>query len=139
MPIQDLQFEDSSSKSGNLPWLNEYLADIPKLKEKEFLINEIALAQSGTGYRLICDYFQAWLWKNKKLTKMLVEALNVYADNPGTGYALFVVVKSKAKDDFTVGIDKEIRLDWFKSKNGFTTLKADTGQTTSTEGTNPFL
>lgn len=131
---------DASNSSGSLPWLNDWLKENKKPKAKEFLIVEVHLASSGKGYRVVCDCFQAWLWKNSKLTNQFIEGLNYYVDNPESGYACFLVITNIDEASFTIGVDKEVRLDWFSKKNGcFTTLKPDTDLITCGENMNPFL
>lgn len=129
-----------STGSGDTPFLNDWLADNPKNKEKQFLVREIIKAQSGKGYRIVCDNFQGFIWSNAKMTKLLIEALEIWINEQEHGYALFLVLEKPNKPDFTLACDKEIPVSWFTAKNGFTTTESDA---TSLEGTltdgNPFL
>lgn len=137
-----LQFFEPKKEtgSGDTPFLNEWLESNPKNKETTFLVKEIASVQSGKGYRVICDSFQGFIWKNQKLTKLLIEALEVWIKERENGYALFLVLNDPKKPDFTLACDKDIPVTWFASKNGYTTTESSVPSHTETpEGGNPFL
>ena len=126
--------------SGDTPFLNDWLASNPKNKETTFLVKEIIKAQSGKGYRVVCDNFQGFIWANAKMTKLLIEALEVWIKEKENGYALFLVLQKPNKQDFTLACDKDVPVSWFQSKNGFTTteLNAISQDGTVVDG-NPYL
>lgn len=137
-----LQFFEpkKNTGSGDTPFLNDWIKDNPKNKETTFLVKEIVKAQSNKGYRIVCDDFQGFIWLNAKLTKLLVEALEVWIKERENGYALFLVMADPKKPDFTLACDKEIPVTWFASKNGYTTMESNAdSQVDLPEGTNPFL
>jgi hypothetical protein len=129
-----------SSGSGNTPFVNDWLKDNPKNKETTFIVKEIVRTQSDNGYRVVCDDFQGFIWKNQKLTTLLLEALEVWIKERESGYALFLVLHDPKKPEFTLACDKDVPVSWFTSKNGYTTTESSAvSDTQIQEGTNPFL
>lgn len=128
--------EDTNSSPGEKLFATEYLAKNKKELGKHFTIQEITLAKSNKGYMLHTDYFVCWLWKNSKLTKMLLEALREYVET-GKGYYLFVELTNANKDCFSIGMDSEISSKWYDMGNDC--YSSTPRSTSSTESENPFL
>ena len=132
--------EDQQSKgNGQLAFLNDWLEENPKNKETNFLITEIKRVQSGKGYMAITDKFAVFLWKNSKITKLLIEALEFWVENPDKGYGLFVVLKKPNKPDYVLASDTDLPTTWFTSKNGYTTTQDDAFLSIEESSGNPFL
>lgn len=135
----ELLLTEENNFSGNIPWLKEWLKANPKSKETKFLITEVIASSKGNGYRVVSEYLQHWIWKNNKETKFLIEALEHYCSNPDSGYALFICVTNKEEAKASIGIDKEIKMEWYATKKGFSLLREDLNRTTSLDDGNPFL
>lgn len=132
--------EESSNGTGSLDFLNDWLVENPKNKKKEFLVTEIKRVQSGKGYTLSTTDFNVFLWKNAKLTKMLLEAFDYYVNKAGWGYELYVVLKNPTKAEFSIAADEESKITWFSSKNGYTTVEENaTSQETVDTTVNPLI
>lgn len=126
--------------NGDLPFLNEFLEQNPKNKTQQFLVKEIVRVKSGKGYLVITEDFSCFLWKNQALSKMLMEALEHWVNNPDSGYCLYVFLKDPKKQDFTMASDKEQPTTWFASKNGYTTMGEDASLVEENQnGGNPFM
>lgn len=137
-----LTFFEPKENTGNgeTLFLNEWIEKNPKNKKQQFLVKEIIRVKSGKGYLVVTDEFSCFIWKNQALTKLLMEALEVWTNNPQTGYALYVYLPSPTKNDFTMASDKEEVTTWFVSKNGYTTLELDAiSREGDQSGDNPFL
>lgn len=131
---------EESNGNGSLEFLNDWLIENPKNKQKEFLITEVKRVQSNKGFIVSTEKFNVFMWKNAKLTKMLVEALDHYINESKFGYELYVVLKSPTKSDFSIAANDETKITWFTSKNGYTTLEENaTSQTTEDTGLNPLI
>lgn len=120
MPLKFFEPEESNS-NGSLDFLNDWLVENPKNKQKEFLITEVKRVQSNKGFIVSTEKFNVFMWKNAKLTKMLVEALDHYINQSKFGFELYVVLKSPTKAEFSIAANDESRITWFSSKNGYTT------------------
>lgn len=132
--------EESSSGNGSLEFLNDWLVENPKNKKKEFLITEIKRVQSGKGYTVSTTDFNVFLWKNAKITKLLLEALDHYVNKSKFGYELYVVLKHTNKAEFQIAADEESKITWFTSKNGFTTSEENaTSQEEVDTNVNPLI
>ena len=130
-----------SAGNGDTPFLNEWLESNPKNKQDTFLVREILRVQSGKGYRVVCDSFQAFIWNNAKITKLLLEALEIWINDRENGYALYVVLNKPTKPEFSLACDKDEHVSWFSSKNGYTTTESSAlskGESI-VEKENPFL
>lgn len=135
-----LTFFEAKEDSGNgeLLFLNDWLKENPKPKNKEFEVTEVKAVKSGKGYLVITNDFQVFLWKKSKVTQMLLQAFDVWINTePDTGFKLLVVLNPKLKDGYQLAVDKEIKVTWFTMGNGFTT----TVENAYSEETdlNPFL
>lgn len=120
MALKFFEPEESNS-NGSLDFLNDWLVENPKNKQTEFLITEVKRVQSNKGFIVSTEKFNVFMWKNAKLTKMLVEALDHYINESKFGYELYVVLKKPNKADFSIAANDESKITWFASKNGFTT------------------
>ena len=120
MALKFFESEESNS-NGSLDFLNDWLVENPKNKQKEFLITEVKRVQSNRGFIVSTEKFNCFLWKNAKLTKMLIEALDHYINESKFGFELYVVLKVPTKADFSIAANDETRITWFVSKNGYTT------------------
>lgn len=126
--------------SGDTPFLNEWLENHPNNKKQQFLVREVIRVKSGKGYLVTTDDFSCFIWKNQALTKLLIEALEIWVNEPDKGYAVYVYLKNPKKSDFTLGADKDEPVTWFNSKNGYTTTESGLASPDSVvEGGNPFL
>ena len=124
--------------TGELLFLNDWLKENPKNKDKQFILWELKAVKSGKGFIGVTNSFQIFFWKNSKLAKMLVEAMNVWINlEPDTGYELVVVLDPKSKDGYRIAADKDKKVTWFQMGNGYTTSE---GNAFSEEtDLNPFL
>lgn len=128
------------SGNGDTPFLNEWLEQHPKNKKQTFLVKELIKVKSGKGYLVVTDDFTCFIWKNQALTKLLIEALEIWVNEAKHGYAVYVYLKNPNKQDFTLASDKDEPVTWFNSKNGFTTTELPPDLATDSEtGKNPFL
>lgn len=109
-------FDDESTGNGSLPFASDYLEEHPKANGKEFEVKELYRTQSNKGYMLITDCFSGFLFKNQKLTKQLLEALQLYCDKQD-GYALIAVLDKSAKNKFRLAVDFEKPRSWFTRGN----------------------
>jgi hypothetical protein len=130
-----------STGNGDTPFLNEWLDSNPKNKQDTFLVREILRVQSGKGYRVVCDSFQAFIWNNAKITKLLLEALEIWINDRENGYALYIVLSKPTKPEFSLACDKDEHVSWFSSKNGYTTMESSalSKEASIVERENPFL
>lgn len=120
MALKFFDNEDSTS-SGSLEFLNDWLVENPKNKKTEFLISEVKRVQSNKGFTVSTTDFNVFLWKNSKIAKMLLEALDHYINQSKFGYELYVVLKKPTKPEFQIAANDESKITWFVSKNGYTT------------------
>lgn len=131
---------EESNGSGSLDFLNDWLVENPKNKQTEFLITEVKRAQSNKGFIVSTEKFNVFLWKNAKLTKMLIEALDHYVNESKFGFELYVVLKKPTKADFSIAANDETKITWFTSKNGYTTSEENAISQDEVETTgNPLI
>lgn len=124
--------------SGELLFLNEWLEENPKPKNKEFEVTEVKAVKSDKGYLVLTNDFQVFLWKKSKVTQMLLQAFDVWINvEPDTGFKLLVVLDLKLKDKYKLAVDKEVKVTWFTMGNGFTT-SVDNAYSQESD-LNPFL
>ncbi|HET6747597.1 MAG TPA: hypothetical protein VFH06_05830 [Candidatus Saccharimonadales bacterium] len=139
MALKFFEPEESNS-NGSLDFLNDWLVENPKNKQVQFLITEVKRAQSNKGFIVSTEKFNVFLWKNAKLTKMLIEALDHYINESRFGYELYVVLKKPTKADFSIAANDESRITWFTSKNGYTTSEENATSQEEVEITgNPLI
>ncbi len=112
---------DESNGTGTLEFLNDWLVLNPKNKKKEFLITEVKRVQSNKGFLISTTEFNVFAWKNAKITKMLVEALDHYVNESKYGFELYIVLNSPTKSEYQIAADEDTKITWFTSKNGYTT------------------
>lgn len=137
MPLSFFESVEDNG-SGELLFLNDWIKENPKPKKKEFELIELKAVKSGKGLIGITTDFQIFLWKNSKLTKQLLEALDVWVNlEPDTGFKLVVVLEPKLKDGYKIGADKDVKVTWFQMGNGYTTLGVNAFSQES--DLNPFL
>lgn len=122
MALKFFEPEESNS-NGSLEFLNDWLVENPKNKKTEFLITEVKRVQSNKGFICSTTDFNVFMWKNAKLTKMLIEALDHYINESKFGYELYVVLKKPNKPEFSIAANDESKITWFMAKNGYTTLE----------------
>lgn len=139
MALKFFEPEDNNG-TGSLEFLNDWLIENPKNKQKEFLITEIKRVQSNKGFLISTTHFNVFAWKNAKLTKMLIEALDHYVNVSRFGYELYVVLKTPTKADYSIAADEETKITWFSSKNGYTTSEQNaTSQEIADTDINPLI
>ncbi len=130
--------DNEETGTGSLEFLNDWLKENPKNKEKTFPIKEFKAVKSGKGFLCITDKFQTFIWKNSKVAKFLIQAMDVWINlEPDSGYFLAVVLDPKQKDGYRIAVDKEIKVTWFQLGKGYTTQE----ENAFSEETdlNPFL
>lgn len=139
MALKFFEPEESNS-NGSLDFLNDWLVENPKNKQREFLITEVKRVQSNKGFIVSTEKFNVFMWKNAKLTKMLIEALDHYINESKFGFELYVVLKSPTKAEFSIAANDETRITWFSSKNGYTTLEENASSVVEADITvNPLI
>lgn len=131
-------FDNEPTTNGNLEFAADYLKENPKEDGKIYEITEFKITSSGNGYLLYTDKFMGFLFKNAKVTKQIIEALEYYASQPN-GYGFYAQLSKKAKNGINIAIDSDEPRTWFVSKNGFTQQDIDTGGEAQLENSNPFL
>jgi hypothetical protein len=131
---------EETSGNGSLEFLNDWLKENPKNKTREFLITEVKRVQSNKGFLISTTHFNVFAWKNAKLTKMLIEALDHYINESKYGYELYVVLKSPTKPDYSLAADEETKITWFTTKNGYTTSEQNATSLEEVDtDTNPLI
>lgn len=139
MALTFLNDSSQNTSSGQKVFLNDWIKENPKNKKTQHLVSEVKLVQSGKGYLLETDYFLAFIWKNAKVTKQLIEALEHWVDTPDTGYALYLIQDKPCSPNFKLATDKEEPFTWYRKKNGFSVLGEDLSLDTTEQVGNPFL
>lgn len=131
-------FDDESTNSGNKPFASDYLKENPKMNGKQFQVREVYRTQSDKGYMFIFDDFSAFLFKNQKTAKQIIEALDYYCENQD-GYALVGVLDKGLKNGIKFAVDFDEPTSWFtKGNEHFVTNESDLGVERLPKG-NPFL
>jgi len=131
-------FDDTSSNSGSLPFLQDFIKKAKSLKQDTYPVVEITRVRSDKGYMVKTEKFMCFLWKNQKITGQLIEALEFYIES-GKGYEICVFLPDVKKDDFKLGVNFEQEVTWFTSKNGFTTTQEESVCQGINPDKNPFL
>lgn len=139
MALVFLNDDSDNVTSGQKLFLNDWIEQNPKNKKTQHLVSEVKLVQSNKGYLIETDYFLAFIWKNAKVTKQLIEALEHWVNTPDTGYALYLIQDKPTSSSFKLATDKEEPFTWYAKKNGYSTIQGDSNlDTTETDG-NPFI
>lgn len=133
-----LQFFDSTPDSNDLLFINDWITENPKNKQKEFEIESIMAVKSGKGYLIKTDRFMVFLFKNQAIAKKLVEALKVYTREELSGYKLVVFLPKPNKPDFRLAADKETKVTWYEAGNGYST-SSELSASLAEAQANPFL
>lgn len=139
MALTFLDDGSSKSNSGQKEFLNDWLKSNPKNKQTQHLVSEVRLVASNKGYLIETDNFLAFIWKNAKVTKQLIEALEYWVGTPETGYALYLVQEKPNSPNFKLATDKELPFTWYSKKNGYSTIKDDLDLDTEGMDGNPFI
>lgn len=135
-----LQFFESESVSLDIPFLNDYLKE-PRNRNADGTVHdvtEIIYASSGKGYVVKTESFMCFLWKNSKVTKQILEALNFYWEQ-GNGYVFVVRIEVKNKNLFSLGVDFERTSYWQKKQESFFNTSNLVEDTPLMDNANPFL
>lgn len=134
-----LQFFDTESTgTGNKPFASDYLKENPKMNGKPFQVREVYRTQSDKGYMFIFDDFSAFLFKNQKTAKQIIEALEFYCEKQD-GYALVGVLDKTLKNGIKFAVDFDEPTSWFTRGNEhYSTTESDLGVEHNPKG-NPFL
>jgi hypothetical protein len=131
-------FDDESTGTGNKPFASDYLKENPKQNGKQFQVREVYRTQSDKGYMFIFDDFSAFLFKNQKTAKQIIEALEFYCEKQD-GYALVGVLDKTLKNGIKFAVDFDEPTSWFTRGNEhFSTTESDLGVEHNPKG-NPFL
>lgn len=118
--------DDSSEGTGsNRPFLEEYLEETVVKFPLISLVEEVYLSKSGKGYVVRSEEFSIFLWKNNKLSKMLIEALKHYISQ-GEGNTLAIRVNGlkenkKTKEttpDYELIANKNKIIPWYMDNAG---------------------
>ena len=120
-----------------LDFASDYLKENPKENGKSYEVTEVKLTNAGSGYMVYTDVCTGFYYKKEKVLQQLLEALEVYVDGQD-GYALFMVLDKKAKKGFSLGIDVEIKRNWFGCGKKYT-LSEESGSGSKEKPSNPFL
>lgn len=126
-----------NSGTGNLPFLEEFLQQNPKLKVLLYEVKEIKLTRKGNGYLFITDRFSFFRWKNDKTTQQVLDALKVYV-NQGSGFGLFCQINRESNPPYQLGVDFEEKRIWYEGVGKFT-LEIISPDVSMENGNNPFL
>lgn len=135
-----LQFFEEVSSPLDIPFLNDYLKE-PKNRNADGSVHdvvEIIYAASGKGYVIKTENFMAFLWKNSKVTKQILEALNFYWEQ-GNGFVFVVRIEAKTKNLFSLGVDFERTSYWQKKGESFYSSLNPVEDIPLMEQSNPFL
>lgn len=131
-------FDDESTGNGNKPFASDYLKDNPRANGKQFSVREVYRTQSDKGYMFIFDDFSAFLFKNQKTAKQIIEALEYYCEKQD-GFELVGVLDTKLKNGIKFAVDFDKPTSWFTRGNEqFSTQESDLGVEHQPKG-NPFL
>jgi len=128
-------FEEAASIQ--LDFAADYLKENPKENGKSYEVTEVRLTNAGSGYMVYTDVCTGFYYKKEKVLQQLLEALQVYVEGQD-GYALFMVLDKKTKKGFSLGIDAEIKRNWFGCAKKYT-LSAEGGLGLTEKPVNPFL
>lgn len=111
-------------------WLNEQTLDFTP-------VIELKKANSGKGYIVVGQDFDAFIWNNDKVLAQLLAAIAVWIDS-GEGKQLEVHRDKTEKRGFVVKQalvkNKPVTIRWFFSEQGYTTKEPNEG-----DEKNPFL
>lgn len=135
-----LQFFTDESNSLEIPFLNDYLKKPENRKADGTLhdVTEIIYASSGKGYVIKTERFMCFLWKNSKVTKQILDALNFYWEQ-GNGYVFVVRIEMKTKNQFSLGVDFERTSYWQKKEENYFSSLNPVEDIPLMENSNPFL
>lgn len=139
MALTFLDDSESRSNSGQKEFLNDWIKANPKNKNTQHLVSEVRLVSSNKGYLLETDNFLAFIWKNAKVTKQLIEALEHWVTTPDTGYALYLIQDKPNSPNFKLATDKEEPFTWYAKKNGYSIIGEGSALATEETGLNPFF
>ena len=128
-------FEEAASIQ--LDFAAEYLKENPKENGKSYEVTEIRLTNAGSGYMVYTDVCTGFYYKKEKVLAQLLEALQVYVEGQD-GYAIFMVLDKKTKKGFSLGIDVEVKRNWFGCQKKYSLLESD-GLESKGKQSNPFL
>ena len=131
-------FDEPSSSSGQLPFLDDYVKSNQNNKQKQFSVCEIRRVKSDKGYLVLTNKFSCFIWKNSAIAKQIVEALDHYVKT-AKGFDLVVFLPDPKKADFRLAADFDAPTTWFASKNGYTTLESESSSQEEIQGGNPFI
>jgi len=111
-------FEETESSSSEILFYGDWASSQKKLPKEPFLIESIKKTKKGKGYMVHTSAFVCFLYKNNKLTKMLMEAIETFCAN-GTGNSLYIVPISKEKDGFKIAADKTTPCNWYSNQKEY--------------------
>lgn len=104
---------------------------------KSEVIESIVTSKKSQGLILNCDTYYAFVFPDSKLYQELGHLMKQFLQ--GESYGLEVQTGSAYKNGFTVGIQtvkgKPVKVDWYKTKSGFSTKKPVT-ESNGIEGMN---
>lgn len=138
MALTFFETEDTND-SLDLEFYGDWIAvDTAKKLKKPvpYPVVQILRAKSGKGYMVSTTHFNCWLWKNSKLCKQIIEALQHYVKNGG--YKLFVVPKNNKPDGYSIAVDKEISQLWYTDGKKYTLSEIPEELETDMD-TNPYM
>lgn len=132
-----LSFFDDVAEKQSLDFLDDWILENPKNKQTEFRVNVIQKAKSGKGYCLKTDCFMVFLFKNSKLCKQIIEAMQAYVSRAEGGFPLYVVLNKPNKKDYKLAVDRDAAITWLEVGNDYTV--SEEYATSKAPESNPFL
>lgn len=134
-----LQFFDSDASAKEIIFLEDWITKNPKNKTKNFVVTKVSKVRSGKGYLLHTEAFCVFIFKNSRLAKDLVEALQVYVSSPEGGYSLVIHLPKPTDKGYMIAADKDDRVTWYEAGNEYTTLEESATLNQGQPQGNPFL
>ena len=133
-----LQFFDEINESNDIEFINDWMEANPKIKNKNYRVDIFQKVRSGKGYLLKTEEFMLFLFKNSSMCKHIITALETYVKNSEGGYPIYCHVANASKKQYALAADKDERVTYFNTGNGYTVSK-EYADSLNTTATNPFL
>jgi len=131
-----IQSEESYVESTDLPWANVYVKEVTDYSTLYFVRQAITFT---SGIMVITPCFKAFMHENTSVHKHLLEALEVFVQQPpNTLDQVLVTLGKKGKIELVT--DDEVKTGrWIKTENKYVQVyKGNVGEE-ETAGTNPLL
>lgn len=129
---------DQSNSEGELPWLTDYIKQVPNCVGKTFQVRLVSF--SPKGVMITTSHFKGFLFRSNPYYEFLFEAVKVWSDNNQPVAALVALVEPSLKSKFQLGIEDELESDWTKKTETTFMLKLGSlGLVSTPKGLNPLL